>query len=304
MASRRPGKKNSSRARATCLPEASPRLVDILSRSATYLRRHGVPQPQLDAERLIGHALGLPRLQLYLQHDRPLDPEELATVRALLQRRGKREPIAWLLGMTGFHAVDLEIRPGVLVPRPDTETLVDAALSWMSETPDPVYVADVCCGSGCVGLALAAARPGLRVYATDLAPEAIETTRANIARLGLKERVAVLSGDLLRPIPDGRPIDWVVSNPPYIPSAEIDGLEPEVSRWEPRLALDGGPTGLGVVHRLIAAAAVRVRIGVLLEVGKGQAPRTVEWLKQAGFTVTDTWEDLGGVQRVVGGRRT
>lgn len=285
------------------MPDEPARLIDLVHRSEAFLRRHGVPQPRLDAETLIGQVLGLPRLQLYLQHDRPIDNEERSAIRALIMRRGKREPLAWLTRIAGFHAIDVQVDPGVLVPRPDTEALVEAALSWIGAPADPVFVADVCCGTGCVGLALATAQPQVRAYELDVSPLAVANTRANVQRLGLKDRVAVLQGDLLGPIPDGRPVDYVVANPPYIPSVEIAELEPEVAHWEPRQALDGGPDGLRLTRRLIAEASMRVRQGMLVEIGKGQAPRVAECMRQAGLHDVQLWPDLAGITRVVGGRR-
>ncbi len=282
------------------MPPIAPTVVQLLLQTEAWLRGKGVETPRLEAELLLAHLLKSTRLGLYLLHDRPLAPAEIEALRAMVVRRGKREPLAWILGVVGFHALDLAIRPGVLVPRPDSETLVDAALAWIPD--EPALVADIGCGSGAVGLALAQARPQLKIYAVDLAEAALETTRANAAALGLEARVAVLRGDLLTAIPTPRRIDWVVSNPPYIPSAEIDTLMPEVSRWEPRLALDGGPDGLDVYRKLIPAARRRNATGILLEVGAGQAGRVADLLRRAGWTGIDTWNDLPGITRVVGGR--
>jgi release factor glutamine methyltransferase len=274
-------------------------LVDVLTRTERFLRDKGVPSPRLEAELLLSHVLHLERIQLYLAHDRPLTSVELDALRPLVRRRGTREPLSWVLGERGFHAIDLFVEPGVLDPRPDTETLVDAFLALVPEAePGPVYVADVGAGTGAVGLAIAHARRSVRVYATDLSADALRVTRRNVARLGLADRVAVLEGDLLGPVPAHRVIDWLVSNPPYLPRGVIDGLEPEVSRHEPRLALDGGPDGLDVVRRL-AAAAGRARKGVLVEVGAGQAPRVGELLRAAGFPRLSTATDLHGIERVV-----
>jgi release factor glutamine methyltransferase len=190
----------------------------------------------------------------------------------------------------------------VLCPRPDTETLVEAALEWIGSPAEPVYVADVGCGSGAVGLAIAAACEQVRVYAIDVDRTALDLTLANVKRLGLEKRVAVLEGDLLSPVPPHRPIDWVVSNPPYVPTGDIDALEPEVSRWEPRRALDGGRDGLDVVRRLVPLAARRARAGVLLEIGVHQAAPALQVLARAGLVEGRAWTDLGGVHRVVGAR--
>ena len=278
------------------------RLVDVLTRTEGWFRQRGIDTPRLDAELILCKVLGMERLQLYLAHDRPMNPKELGDLRDLVKRRGSREPIAWLLGTQGFHAIDLDVIPGVLVPRPDTETLVEAAIEWIDPSADPVYVADVGSGSGAVGLALASALPSVRVYAVDRAPEALACTRRNVEKLGLEKRVAVLEGDLLGPIPTHRPIDWVLSNPPYIPSPDFDSLQPEVSVHEPRLALDGGQDGLDVYRRLIPAAAKRASKGVVVEVGHDQASRVMGLFRRAGLTDVRTWDDLGGITRVVGGR--
>ncbi len=277
-------------------------LVDVLLRTEKYFRERGIDSPRLDAELIVAHALGIKRLEIYLQHDRPMAGAELDAIRAMVARRGKREPLAWIVGNAGFHAIELAVQPGVLVPRPDTETLVEAALQWMGEPDEPFFVADVGCGSGAIGLSIAVARSQARVYCTDISPEALATTRANVADLGLSDRVAVLEGDLLSPIPPLRPVHWVVSNPPYIPSRDIDGLMPEVSRFEPRLALDGGDDGLAVYRRLVPLAGNRVMSGLLVEVGVHQAPRVADLFRRAGFIGIETWSDLGGITRVVGGR--
>ncbi len=278
-------------------------LVEVLTRTEGYLRGRGVPSPRLEAELLLCHVLDLPRLELYLLHDRPLREAELEALRALVRRRGQREPLDWILGRKAFHDLELSLEPGVLVPRPDTETLVEAALAWIPEGPDPVYVADVGCGSGAVGLAVARARPHVRVYATDIDEIALRVARANVERLELGDRVAVLRGDLLAPVPADRPIDWVLSNPPYVASGDLPDLEPEVSQWEPRRALDGGADGLDVYRRLVPEAARRARSGLLVEVGQGQAGRVSGLFRRAGLTGLETWRDLAGIQRVVGGRR-
>jgi release factor glutamine methyltransferase len=277
------------------------RLIDILTKSETYFRGRGIPSPRLEAELILSHVLSIPRIQLYLDHDRPLGTTEIDTIRALVSRRGKREPLSWILGSRGFHNITLQTAPNVLDPRPDTETLVEAALEQIPNDDALRFVADVGCGTGAVGLAIAMARPNVRLYCVDLSDEAIELTRQNVEALDLSKRVAVLKGNLLEPIPKERPIDWVVSNPPYIPTKDIDTLEPEVARWEPRLALDGGPDGLTTYRKLIPRAAERVRRGLLLEVGHDQAGRVTDLLRRSGFTNIDSWKDLAGRHRVIGG---
>ncbi|MCB9678608.1 MAG: peptide chain release factor N(5)-glutamine methyltransferase [Alphaproteobacteria bacterium] len=276
-------------------------LVDVLTRTERFLRERGIDSPRLEAELLLSHALGMERLQLYLAWDRPVAESEREALRELVARRGKREPLAWITGHAGFHALDLVVHPGVLVPRPDTETLVDAALKWIPAHDDPVYVADVGCGTGAVGLAIAKAHAGVKLWAIDVSAEALANTRENVEKLGLQDRVAVRHGPFLDPIPQNRPVEWVVSNPPYIARREIDGLMPEVARWEPRLALDGGPDGLDVYRELVPRAFKRATRGLLLEIGKGQGPRVIELMHRAGFTDVATFPDLAGITRVVGG---
>jgi release factor glutamine methyltransferase len=278
-------------------------LVEVLTRTDGWFREKGIESARLEAELILCHVLNTDRLQLYMLHDRPMTESELAQIRTLVKRRGKREPLAWILGSKGFHALDLAIGPGVLVPRPDTETLVETALSWINPETDPVYVADVGCGSGAVGLAIAYALAGVRLWATDISQPALEMTRTNVGRLGLEKRVAVLEGNLLEPIPEHRPVDWVVSNPPYIPTSDIEALQPEISRFEPREALDGGPDGLRTYRELIPAAVQRARLGLLLEVGIHQAEPVVDLIRQAGLPSVELFKDLGGITRVVGARR-
>ena len=273
-------------------------LGQVLDRSIDWLKQRGSASARLDAQLLIAHALGMDRIQLYLQLERPLSEDERSAIRAMLQRRGAREPVAWIVGHKGFHDLDLQVMPGVLVPRPDTETLVDAVLSRVPAEAR-LFLADIGCGTGAIGLALAQARPGLKVYATDLSKEALACTRANVECLGLNERVAVLQGDLLAPIPPRRPVDIVVSNPPYVPSTTLASLEPEVREHEPRLALDGGPDGLNVYRRLVPAAAARARVGVLVEVGHDQGPAIAHLFRQAGLQGVTVLRDLGRRDRVV-----
>jgi release factor glutamine methyltransferase len=275
-------------------------LVDVLKKTEAFFKSKGVGSPRLDAELILGHHLGLDRVQLYLQFDRPMTEDDLKPMREHVRRRGEREPMAWILGTKGFWTIDLATHKDVLVPRPDTETLVQAALERIPESGD-FYVADVGCGSGAVGLSLACERADIKLFATDISDAALRCTQANIKRLSLDGRVAVLKGSLLSPIPADRPIDIVVSNPPYIPSADIEPLEPEVSRHEPRTALDGGPDGLDIYRQLIPSAAARARVAVLVEVGAGQADAVSTLMHEAGLKDIKVHMDLAGHGRVVEG---
>lgn len=273
-------------------------LVEVLQRTTTFFEHKGIPTARLDAQLLLGHVLGLDRVKLYLNFDRPMAEPELETFRVLVRRRGEREPLAWLLGTKEFYGRPFTVGPGVLVPRPDTETLIERLLPEL--TGDPLYLADVGSGSGVIAITLALECPGLRVFAVEASPEAILYTRQNVERHGLKERVAVLLGRDLAPIPAARPLDWVVSNPPYIPSAALERLQPEVALREPRLALDGGGDGLDMYRRLIPLAQARARIGLAFEVGAGQADQVAAL---CGDWLTSVHTDLAGTPRVVIARR-
>jgi release factor glutamine methyltransferase len=274
-------------------------LGEVLRLSAGYLSEHGSPTPRLDAELLIGHALGLPRIELYTNFDRPLDESELAACRALLERRGRREPVAYILGRWGFHGLDLAVDGRVLVPRPETEVLVERGLRLLDGLEAP-RVADIGTGSGAIALAIKAARPDAAVTATDVSADALAVARANAAGLGLE--VELVETDLLGGV-EGR-FALVASNPPYIGEAEMAGLEPEVAEYEPRLATVAGPAGTEVLERLAAAAPEALEPGgwLLLECGAGQAQAVRALLAAAGATETFAEPDLAGIERVVGGR--
>jgi release factor glutamine methyltransferase len=275
-------------------------LLEVLQGTDAFLKKKGSASPRLDAELLLGHVLKLSRLDVYMNFERPLTDPELDVLRPLVKRRGERVPMAYLLGKKEFWSIDFACAPGVLIPRPDTETLVEAALPFCE---GETFLVDVGAGTGCLGLAIAKECPEVKLFATDLSPEALALVKQNVLALEMKNRVAVLRGNLLDPVPAERRIDVVVSNPPYIPSGEIDGLEPEVSTHEPRLALDGGTDGLDCYRALIPAAFARAQRACLVEVGKGQAPDVAALFEQAGFVDVQTHADLAGVDRVVSGRK-
>jgi release factor glutamine methyltransferase len=274
-------------------------LGEVLRLSTGYLSEHGSPTPRLDAELLIGHALGLARIELYTNFDRPLDEPELAACRALLERRGRREPVAYILGRWGFHGLDLAVDGRVLVPRPETEVLVERCLALLDGREAP-RVADVGTGSGAIALAIKAARPDAAVTATDVSADALAVAAGNAAALGLD--VDLVESNLLSGV-QGR-FALVASNPPYIGEAEVAGLEPEVAGYEPRLATVAGPSGAEVLERLVAAApdALEPDGWLVVECGAGQADAVGRSMAAAGAAETFAEPDLAGIDRVVGGR--
>jgi release factor glutamine methyltransferase len=273
----------------------------VLEWTAKDLASRDIPSARLDAEVLLAHVLGTDRLGLYLDLDRPLGEDERGAFRDVIARRRRREPVAYLTGTREFWSLPLLVTPDVLIPRPETETLVEAALDLLPAGSVGARAVDVGTGSGCVALALATERPGLRVLAVDIDRGAAAVAARNARALGLTGAVGVVAGDLLGPV--GGPVDLVVANLPYVPTREIDGLEPEISRWEPRRALDGGDDGLDVFRRLLSAAAEVVRAGgnLALEVSHDEQAAQLVALIGAG----GAWEpvrsrrDYGGVARVV-----
>jgi release factor glutamine methyltransferase len=283
-----------------------------LRAAAPRLRASGSRSPRLDAELLLASALGVPRAELLRDPARELLPDEAARFEELIGRRVAREPVAYILGRRAFRTVDLEVTPDVLIPRPETETLVEVALEALSAIPiagpdpeDEPLALDVGTGSGCVALALASEDPFVRIVATDVDPGALAVARRNGARLGLARRVEFVLSDLFADLAE-RTFDLIVSNPPYIPAREYDLLEPNVHDYEPRLALFGGEDGLDVYRRLIPGAALRLRAGgtLALEVGAGQARDVAAIIEAAGaFAAPEARSDLAGIPRVVSARR-
>lgn len=278
-------------------------ILEVLRWTIGRFERHGVESARLDAELLAAQAFARTRVELYTHFDQPLGDVELAAYRALVQRRLDGESVAYILGRKEFWSLDLLVDARVLVPRPDTETLVEKALELlqgMGADGRALRVADIGTGSGALALALKKERPGDEIVAVDVSPEALAVAGENARRLGLD--VAFLRGDLVEPLAPLAPFDLLASNPPYIPSRDIAGLSPEVRR-EPHLALDGGEDGLALVRRLATdARKVLAPSGVLaMEIGAGQAALVMEILRSQGYTRIGSRRDLAGIERVVFG---
>ena len=271
-------------------------LGEVLKRTTAFFAERGVPSPRLDAEFILAHALGLARLDLYLEFDRPLTEAELAACRAPVERRGKREPLAYVLGDWGFRRLTLRCDSRALVPRPETEVLVERALALL-EGVDRPRVLDVGTGTGAVALSLVDERPGLRATALDISPGALALARENAEATRLE--IELVEGDFRDGLPGG-PYDLVVSNPPYVKQDEIEALEPEVRDWEPRGALvsDDGPAQVARV----AVAALKSGGALALEIGDGQAAEVAAVLEELGYQDVTITPDLNGRERIVEGR--
>jgi release factor glutamine methyltransferase len=261
----------------------------------------GIQNPVLDSELILAHVLGLNRLQVIVDNKKELTGKQLALYERLLDLRRRHVPVAYITGRKEFYGLEFFVRPGVLIPRPETEFSVEEALQAIKDLRNP-RVADLCCGSGAIAVTLAVKSPGLVVYASDISETAVEVTRENAVKHRVEERVFFMRGDLWEPFEKKGigDLDAVVSNPPYIPSGEIETLPEDVKR-EPVMALDGGPDGLEIYRRIISKAPAFLKAGgrIIFEIGWNQAAPVKALLEKAGFEVKKVIKDYAGLDRVV-----
>jgi release factor glutamine methyltransferase len=264
------------------------------------LDSEGVESPRLEAELLLAHAVGRNRAWVLAHPERRLTPKEVTRFRDLAARRARREPLAYIVGHREFFGLDLAVDPRVLIPRPETELLVERALALARRLPEPVLIADVGAGSGAISVALAVHLPAATIYALDESPDPLAVSAENARRHGVEGRVQCLLGDLLAPLPEA--VHLVTANLPYVATEEWEALAPEIREHEPRAALDGGPGGLEVIRRLLATAGCHLRPGgaILLEIGAHQGPAARalagEYFPQARI---DLLQDYARLDRLV-----
>jgi release factor glutamine methyltransferase len=275
----------------------------VLEWTRGHFEKQSVDEPRLTAEILLGHLLSLPRLKLYMDLDRPLAKEELAAYRALIQRRMAGEPTQYLVGVCEFYGRRFQVDARVLIPRSETELLVEASLRHLTKT-EPVRVLDLCTGSGCIAVSIAAERPLSSVWATDVMEDALAVARHNAQSLGVDGRVTFFQGNLFAAIPPEASFDVIVSNAPYVRTQDIPTLQTEVQR-EPKTALDGGHDGLDLIRRLIADGISRLKVGGLmaLEIGEEQGDAVKELLSRAGGLEVSIEKDLARHDRIALARR-
>lgn len=278
-------------------------VLTLLRWSTQYLEEKGLSGVRTDVEHLLAHVLGMGRLDVYLHFDRPVASAELAAFKPLLLERAKRRPLQYIVGRAAFRELDLEVDERVLIPRPETEELVEAVLARVREWGrEGLEAVDVGTGSGAIALSLALEGPFRRVTGTDRSGAALEVARANVDAAGLGARVRLLEGDLYAALPEGERFDVVVSNPPYVAPEEMDGLEAEIRDWEPGSALVAPDGGLAVLGALVdGAPAVLAGGGLLaLEVGAGQSAAVAGRLRAAGgWDAPVVLRDLAGRDRIV-----
>jgi release factor glutamine methyltransferase len=275
-------------------------ILKVLSWTKGYLSEKGVENARLEAEWLLCSALGMDRVGLYVNYEKPLTASELAAFRTMVGRRARREPLQYILGSQDFFGLDFEVSSGVLIPRHDTEVLVQEALN---RSPKRARILDIGVGSGCIAVALAKNLPDAELLGTDSSPEALALAARNATLNAVS--LQLLHGSLFEPVA-GELFDLIVSNPPYIPTADLPGLQPEVRDYEPRGALDGGIDGLDLYRFIIPEAPGYLNSGgwLLLEMGIGQASDVLGLFEETGrFCELFTAKDPGGIDRVAGGRK-
>lgn len=279
----------------------------ILEWTSGYFTRKDVFNPRLSAEQLLAHVLSCARIKLYTDYDRVLSEKDLAAYRSLVQRAAEDEPIAYLTGRAPFFNLEFHVTRDVLIPRPDTETLVENVLQYFRLQPgmEAPRVLDLCTGSGCVAASIAYHCKSATVTATELSPAAVAIARGNFQKLNLDQRITLLEGDLFEPLTglaDSHPFDVIASNPPYIRRDLIPQLDKSVKDFEPRMALDGGPDGLDFHRRILAESPNRLKHGgrIFLEIAFDQGPEALELAEKIpGLSEARLLKDAGGRDRVL-----
>lgn len=278
-------------------------IAAVLKWATEDFRARGIENPRLDAEVLLSRALSTTRIQLVIDMNKPLAPAELARFREMVKRRRAREPVAYILGEREFYGRKFRVDARVLVPRPDTETLVEVALDRTRHLSMSARVLDLCTGSGCVAITLARERPTTRVVGVDVSRDALAVAEDNALRLGAYN-ASFAHSDLYGDLPREMTFDAITANPPYIARGEIASLSPDIAAFEPRIALDGGDDGVAFIDRIARGAPAHLAHGgaLAMEVGAGQAERAASMLADLGFTDVKRTRDYARIERVVSAR--
>jgi release factor glutamine methyltransferase len=281
-------------------------VLEAIQKSAEFLGKKGIEPPRLQAELLLAHLLKLPRMKLYLNFERVLTPAETDALRDFVKRRGQREPLQHIIGSTSFCGFEITVNRHALVPRPETELLAEAGWDFLVTRHSSLVTAlDFGTGTGCIAIALAAKCPGAKITATDVSAEALVLAKENAARNNVAERIELLQSDGFAALSKGERFDLIISNPPYIPSAEITTLQPEVRDFDPRAALDGGADGLDFYRKLAAEAKPFLKPDgeIILEFGDGQAEAVKNVFEVQKWIVEAVKEDYSHRARILVARQ-
>ncbi len=279
-------------------------VLEVIQRSTDFLSKKGVDSPRLQTELLLGRLLGLPRMQLYLNFERQLSEADLDRFRELIKRRSQREPLQHIIGSTSFCGLEIAVNRYVLIPRPETELLAEHGwnfLNSLNPQPSTVSALDLGTGSGCLAVAIAVHSPGAKISATDISAEALEVAKQNVARHHVLDRIQFLHGDAFAAFNSTIAFDLIISNPPYIPTAEIPSLQIEVREYDPLQALDGGPDGLTFYRRIASEGAAFLKPGgkIMLEFGDGQAQAIREIFDSQKWIVEGIVDDYTQRPRII-----
>jgi release factor glutamine methyltransferase len=279
----------------------------LLTWVTEYLTQKGVDAPRLSAELLLSHVLGLKRIELYTQYNKVVVQEQLDRLRDLVKRAGEHEPVAYLVGRTEFYSIEFEVTPDCLIPRPETELLVQRSIEFLRKRTGPQQVCDVCTGCGVIAVAITKNVPDAKVLATDISEPALAVAARNIEKHKLADRIELRHGDLFEPlVPQLDMFDLIVCNPPYVSAPEYEALDRNVKEYEPRVALHGGPDGLDLYRRIVEKVREFLKPDgmLLLEIGYQQGPAVRELLEKTGvFAQIQIDKDLQRHDRVVAAQR-
>lgn len=267
------------------------------------LKKSGIANPEIESSLLLSRTLGINKTDIYTRPEMQVDDDEVEAFHGLLERRLKREPVAYILGEKEFYSRSFMVNPCVLIPRPETETLVEEALRIIGNTSSP-YIADIGTGSGCIAVTIGCESENAEIFAIDISFDALTAARANAERQGVFSRISFIRADFLNCFKK-ESLDMVLSNPPYISAADFSGLEPEVKDFEPRLSLFGGEDGLSCIKKIVpqAAGVLKKNGWCIIEVGIGQSEKVAGIFESAAFGNVSVIKDLSGIERVVKGKR-
>jgi release factor glutamine methyltransferase len=277
-------------------------VLEAIQKSTEFLGKKNVESPRLQTELLLAHLLKMPRMKLYLNFDRVLTPSEIDSLRELVKRRGQREPLQHIVGSTSFCGFEIAVSRHALVPRPETELLAEVGWQFLSTlNHQPSTALDFGTGSGCIAISLVAKCPDAKIFATDISADALALAKENAAKNNVSGRIEFLQGDGFAALPAKNQFDLLISNPPYIASAEIETLQPEVRDFDPRGALDGGADGLDFYRRISAEAKTFLKPDgkIMLEFGDGQAPAIKKIFENEKWIVEAVQEDYSQRARIL-----